>query len=94
MNKAADKTPTTTGSESKSPFGDWAIALQLADTTARVAIPIVIFTLGGIWLDKQSGSKPLYTLIGLFGSLILSTILVYKQIKSAYPEFFKKEVKK
>ncbi len=67
----------------------WLIAFQLMDTTWRVAIPILLLCYIGIQIDKHNNSSPLFTLIGLFASLIISTLLVYRQIKSLYPEFFK-----
>ncbi len=69
------------------------IAIQLMDTTWRVALPILLFTLTGIHFDKQYGTSPTLTLIGLFLSLATSTLLVYRQIKQLYPEFFKKDGK-
>ena len=65
------------------------IALQLLDTSWRVTLPILGFTYLGIRLDRHNGTSPLYTLIGLFLSLALSTLLVYKQVKYLYPDFFK-----
>lgn len=88
MKRAVKKT-TTEKSGSPSTGWDWAIALQLMDTTWRVAIPIVIFAPTGIWLDRHSASKPLFTLLGLFLSLATATLLVYQQIHQAYPDFFK-----
>lgn len=64
------------------------VGLQFADTTWRVAIPILGLCFIGIKLDKHYHSAPLFVLIGLFISIILATVLVYKQLKSAYPDFF------
>lgn len=65
------------------------IALQLLDTGWRVALPILVLTYIGIKTDRQNGTTPLYSLIGFFLSLFMATVLVYKQIKSVYPDFFK-----
>lgn len=67
----------------------WLIAAQLMDTTWRVALPILLLCYIGIQIDKHNTTTPAFTLIGLFLSLALSTILVYRQIKALYPDFFK-----
>lgn len=69
---------------------DWTIALQLLDTTWRVALPILLFTYAGHKLDLAMGTNPLFIVLGLFLSLAVATLLVYKQIRVAYPDFFKK----
>ncbi len=91
MNKAAD-TSTTRGKSgqkpTKDPLDGWVIAMQFVDTGLRVALPILVLCYIGIRLDKHSHTSPLFTLIGLFSALAISTLLIYKQIKSAYPDFF------
>lgn len=66
----------------------------MMDTAWRVAIPIIVLTIAGIQLDKSNGTQPLYTLIGLFLALAASSLLVYRQIKNLYPDFFKRNEKK
>ncbi len=47
-----------------------------------IAIPIVVFALGGRLLDKKLGTSPWLLLSGVILSLFLSTFLVYvKTIK-------------
>lgn len=47
-----------------------------------IAIPIVVFALGGRLLDKKFGTSPWLLLSGVMLSLFLSTFLVYvKTIK-------------
>ncbi len=94
MKKAA-ATKTTTGSNNKPKPGidGWAIGLQFLDTSWRVALPIVVLSYAGITLDKHSGTKPLFTLIGFFTALAISTGLVFVQIKTAYPGFFRSVTK-
>jgi F0F1-type ATP synthase assembly protein I len=46
-----------------------------------IAIPIVLFALGGRWLDKKTGSSPLFLLIGVLISIIITSFLVYKRVK-------------
>lgn len=66
------------------------IAIQLMDTAWRVALPILLFTLVGIHFDKRWQTAPVLALTGLFISLATATLLVYRQIKQLYPEFFRK----
>jgi F0F1-type ATP synthase assembly protein I len=93
MKQAAAKTTTEekkTDSPKTSPLDGMTIAVQMADTAWRVAVPIIVLTLIGARLDKHYNSKPAFTIAGLLLSLVISTILVYKQIKVAYPDFFGK----
>jgi len=73
---------------------DWSVALQLLDTTWRVAVPILLFTYVGNKFDKALDTGPLLIIGGLFLSLAVASLLVYKQIQSAYPDFFKKAGRK
>ncbi|MDB5164195.1 MAG: hypothetical protein JWS12_813 [Candidatus Saccharibacteria bacterium] len=89
MNKAAVK-PTTKGEKTPpSTWDGWVVALQLLDTTWRVALPILLLSYGGTRLDRHWHSTPLLSLIGFFVSLPLAVLLVYRQIKAAYPDAFK-----
>lgn len=90
MKKAAAKQTTTRAGSSSNPVPDGrTIALQLIDTSWRVALPIILFCYVGIQLDKHYHSAPLYAVSGLFLAIATVVVLVYKQIKSAYPDFFK-----
>ena len=81
----------TTKSVNTDPYKlDWSIALQLLDTTWRVAVPILLLTFLGHKLDLGLGTNPLFIIIGLFLSLTIAILLIYRQIKIAYPDFFKK----
>lgn len=93
MKKAAAKEKTTTGEKNASvaPLDGRVFALQFLDTTWRVALPITLLCYIGIQLDKHYGTNPLWVLVGLFASLGLSTLLVYRQLKVAYPDLFKKD---
>lgn len=87
MGKAAAQTTTKKTQVNKATNGGWPLAWQLAETTWRVALPIVLFCYGGVRLDRHFNTRPLWSLIGLFSSLFLATLLVYRQIRRAYPEF-------
>lgn len=89
MKKAAAKSTTTkVGSGRQSTFGSLVIAAQLLDITWRVALPIILFSLVGHWLDQHFDSKPAYLMTGFFLSLPVIVWLVYRQLRSVYPEMF------
>lgn len=90
---AAKQTTTPYKSGSKPEPSGMVIALQLLDTAWRVAIPIIIFTYFGVKFDKNLHTTPLYSVIGLLLALSFATLLVYRQIKLNYPEFFSRSGK-
>lgn len=45
-----------------------------------IAIPIVLFTLGGRLLDKKLQTSPWLLLVGLFISIIVTFCIVYKKL--------------
>lgn len=89
--KGVKDSPKTTPRESgiRPSREGWLIAIQLMDTTWRVALPILLLCYIGIQIDKHNHTQPLFTLIGLFLSLAIASLLVYRQIKALYPDFFK-----
>ena len=93
MKRAAAKTTTKEEQKLSSSVSGMTVAVQLLDTSWRVALPIVILSWLGIHLDHHYHHKILFTVTGICLSLIFATILVYKQIKLAYPEFFTKDHK-
>lgn len=46
-----------------------------------IAIPLVIFALGGRFLDKAYGTTPLYLIFGLLLSLVSTSYIIYKKVK-------------
>lgn len=65
--------------DKKSTWSALALAWELGYT---IAIPIVVFALGGRVLDRKLGTSPWLLLTGIFLSLIISSWLVYwKTIK-------------
>ena len=45
-----------------------------------LAIPAVLFVLGGAWLDSYLGTKPIFTLAGIPIALTISVISVWRVI--------------
>ncbi len=46
-----------------------------------IALPIVVLGFSGAWLDKKLGTTPLFILTGIFLSLVLSGIGLYRKVK-------------
>lgn len=51
------------------------------DVGLVIAIPTVLFALGGRWLDQKYGSSPIFLVVGLFLSVAVSGIAVAKMGK-------------
>lgn len=47
-----------------------------------IAVPIVIFSLLGGFLDKKMETSPIFILIGIFVSIFVSGYSIYQKIKS------------
>ena len=47
----------------------------------RIALPIVLFAVGGRLLDKKLGTSVVFLLIGIFLALGVSGWMVYRQVK-------------
>lgn len=76
--KAAAK--TTHSTNGNVPFGAGSVALTFLDTTWRIATPVVLFTLLGIYADLHLGSKPWLTLLSVLVGFGLAVLLVKRQI--------------
>ena len=44
-----------------------------------IAIPLILFALGGRFLDKYMGTSPWFLLGGILFSIIITTFIVYKK---------------
>lgn len=78
MNKAADS--TTKSSNGSSSFLPGTFVLDFLDTAWRMTVPVVLFAVGGLLLDKQVGTAPWLTLLGTVVGFSFSALLVKKQI--------------
>lgn len=65
-----------------------ALVWQLGYT---IAIPVVVFALLGRFLDKRLDTSPLLLLIGIFASITVSSIGVYRKTIKILNETVKKE---
>lgn len=58
-------------------------ALNLAwELGYTIALPIVILGFGGALLDKKLATSPLFLLVGIALSIIISGLAVYRKIKN------------
>lgn len=64
----------------------WEVWATLIDTSARLFIPSVGGTVGGLWLDLRIGTKPWFTIIGVLLGTLVAFSLVYLQIKAINKE--------
>lgn len=58
-----------------------------------IAIPLVILALTGKFVDKKYGTSPWVLITGMFFSLVISTIWVYKKTLIIMKETIEKEEK-
>lgn len=57
------------------------MALQVAyELGYLIALPIVILGIGGAWMDKKFATSPLFILIGITLSFIITSIGVFRKI--------------
>lgn len=61
--------------------------LTLASVAGQVGclslIVIFIALFGGLWLDKYLGTKPLFTLVLLIGSVPVTLVMMFRVVKAA-----------
>lgn len=57
------------------------LLLTIADTTWRLFIPMIGFTIGGLVIDKQLGTKPWLMILGILLGTALAIWLVGAQLK-------------
>lgn len=66
------------------------MAFLLLDTSWRVALPILVLSIGGHYLDEHTHHIMLFSLTGFFISLVIATLLVYRQLCIVFPDQFGK----
>ncbi len=61
----------------------WSLASEIG---FKIAIPLLVFLLAGIWLDRMLGTKPVFMLLAILLALASSAYLVAQMIKVAGEE--------
>lgn len=56
------------------------VGRELMDTTWRITVPVLLFAVVGIFIDKAVGSKPWVTLLGAMIGFLVATLLIKRQI--------------
>ncbi len=78
MNKAADSTTKPSTDNDSLSLG--AIALDLLDTAWRIAVPVLLFAVAGIFADKHFKTQPWFTLLGCVVGFVFAGLLVRQQL--------------
>lgn len=60
--------------------------LRLLGLGWYIAVCLVAGTLGGVWLDQQLGTAPLFLLIGLAIGLVVGFFGAYRMVERALEE--------
>lgn len=79
MKKAAAH-PTQMTPHASAPFTIGSVGLQFLDTTWRIAVPVVLFVVAGIFGDRSLGTKPWLTLLGAVVGFVIAGFLVKREI--------------
>lgn len=59
----------------------WAVINLAWELGYLIALPIAILGLGGAWLDKKMATSPLFLLLGIIFSIVISSVAIYRKIK-------------
>jgi F0F1-type ATP synthase assembly protein I len=65
--------------EKKEKNDSWSAVSFAWELGYSIAIPLVLFAIGGRYLDKKLGTSPWLLLGGLFISIIISSFIVYRK---------------
>ena len=68
------------GQEKPEPPVDWNAYRLVFEVGYTVAIPLVLFALGGRFLDKKLDTAPWLLLAGVVVSVFISSFLVYRKV--------------
>lgn len=56
----------------------WQAALNLISVGWFVGVSLLLGVLGGLWLDSEFGTKPLFVIVGLILGIIVAAYGVYR----------------
>lgn len=60
----------------------WSLVGFAWDLGYSIAIPLILFVVGGVFIDRELESSPMFLLTGVFFSIFLSSMTIYKKTKS------------
>lgn len=68
-------------------------AIKLAwELGYTIIIPLILFALLGVFLDKRFNTIPLFTILGIILAAIISSIVIYKKVKPILEENPKSQI--
>lgn len=80
MSEGDEKPDTVTSGQAAD---NLAVVLKtMGDTTWRMFVPTALFTLLGVWLDSQFGTKPWLMITGIALGALGAVLLVKQQLKN------------
>jgi F0F1-type ATP synthase assembly protein I len=80
--KQAAVSPTTKSPSGNSPEFLSTLAMDLLNTAWRIALPVVVFVLIGIFADRHFRTAPWFTLLAMVLGFVVAGMLVKKQLAS------------
>lgn len=85
MKKAAAH-PTTKPPRDNDTFAIGVLLVDLMDTTWRIAVPVVLCAVLGIFADKRFGTKPWLTLLLTVIGFVGAALLIKRQLAAVAKE--------
>lgn len=81
-------TSEKSGPDAKGVSGSDKLGVHLAQTAWRVALPFLLFSIGGIMLDRKLETEPIFSLLGLVLAVASVSVVVYKYVNKNFPGTF------
>jgi|GEM_PF-2483432 len=81
MAKPTAKSPSRPDTAPPAGLQQLRIGAELADTTWRITVPVVLFAGLGIVIDRTTGSRPWMTLLGMAVGFFVAAYLIKKQLQ-------------
>jgi uncharacterized protein YneF (UPF0154 family) len=84
---------TTPKTASSQPVEKLRVGRELLDTTWRVTLPVILFAVVGIFIDRAAGTKPWLTLLGAVFGFYIAALLIKRQLASGIQPMTDEEIK-
>lgn len=84
--KEAAAPPTTRAPRGKNASSLGTLGMDLLDTAWRIAVPVLLFAVSGIFADKSFGTAPWITLAATLVGFVVAGWLVKKQLAAVEQE--------
>lgn len=60
------------------PLSAWALAWHIGYS---IVVPLILFVVGGIFVDKNYETSPVFTLVGLGLAFLVTTLLLIRRVR-------------